>query len=145
MKKSVIFLIGIIYIMSIVVVTFFGLQPGVDQFQIYLDNITITTYDFQSSSGQKYKNVEFDTLEGSGYVKIEYEFGPENASYPYRVKYSLVGNTSTDENGVTTTFATVNNFGEVTFINEGSVILTITALDGSKVSDSVTIFCVKNT
>ena len=71
MKKSVIFLIGIIYIMSIVVVTFFGLQPGVDQFQIYLDNITITTYDFQSSSGQKYKNVERKIILDADYCIID--------------------------------------------------------------------------
>ena len=45
MRKSVIFIISVIYIVSIVAVTFFGMKIRTDQFQIYITNLQITSYD----------------------------------------------------------------------------------------------------
>ncbi len=140
MKKSVIFLIGILYIVSIVVVTFFGLQPSIDQFQIYMNSISISNYD-SIISGRKYIFLEYDEVEGYSSVTIEYEYGPTNASYPDRVSFTLTGNTITDAEGNTITYAVVNNYGEVVFTSRGTVRLTITTADGSRLSDVVTIRC----
>lgn len=140
MKKSVIFLIGIIYIISIVVVTFFGLQPSIDQFQIYMNYISISNYD-DIVRNQKYIYLEYDEIEGYSSVTIQYDYGPTNASYPDRVRFSLSGNVKLDEEGNEVIFATVNSYGEVVFSDTGTVRLTITTTDGSSLSDIVMIRC----
>ena len=98
MKKSVIFLIGVLYIISIVVVTFFGLQATIDQFQVYMNSISITSYD-QIVNDNKYLIVNFNDTEGYTSVFIEYDYTPSNATHPDRVSFSLVSNTYVDENG----------------------------------------------
>lgn len=125
--------------MSIVIVTFFGLQPAVDQFKVYMSSISITSYD-GISGGEKYISIKYDEIEGMSSVMVEYEYSPDNASNPESVKFSLLGNTITI-GGETKVFATVNNFGEVVFLSKGTVKLTIRTTDGSKLSDSVLIIC----
>ena len=140
MKKSVIFLIGVIYILSIVVVSFFGMQPGIDQFQVYMTDIEITNYT-TIINDEKYISLAYDEIEGITRVDLEYSYAPDNASYPDRVRYSITGNTYKDSDGNIVTFATVSSTGSVEFLEPGMVTVTITATDGSKVSDSVKIIC----
>lgn len=140
MKKSVIFLIGVIYILSIVVVSFFGMQPGIDQFQVYMTDIEITNYT-TIINDEKYISLAYDEIEGITRVDLEYSYAPDNASYPDRVRYSITGNTYKDSDGNIVTYATVSNTGRVEFLEPGMVTVTITATDGSKVSDSVKIIC----
>ena len=59
MKKSVIFLIAVLYLISIVVVSFFGLQISVDQFQVYMTSLSITSYD-QLVNQNKYLTINFN-------------------------------------------------------------------------------------
>ena len=140
MKKSVIFLIGVIYVLSIVVVSFFGMQPAVDQFKVYMTDIEITNYT-TIANGEKYITLDYNEIEGITRVDLEYSYSPDNASYPNSVKYTITGNTYKDSNGDVVTFATVSSTGSVEFLEPGPVTVTITATDGSKVSDSVKIIC----
>ena len=141
MKKSVIFLIGVIYVLSIVVVSFFGMQPAVDQFKVYMTNIEITNYT-TIANGEKYITLDYNEIEGITRVDLEYSYSPDNASYPNSVKYTITGNTYKDSKGDVVTFATVSSTGSVEFLEPGIVTVTITATDGSKVSDSVKIICI---
>lgn len=141
MKKSVIFLIGVIYVLSIVVVSFFGMQPAVDQFKVYMTDIEITNYT-TIANGEKYITLDYNEIEGITRVDLEYSYSPDNASYPNSVKYTITGNTYKDSNGDVVTFATVSSTGSVEFLEPGLVTVTITATDGSKVSDSVKIICI---
>ena len=140
MKKSVIFLIAVLYLISIVVVSFFGLQISVDQFQVYMTSLSITSYD-QLVYQNKYLTINFNDSEGYASVVIEYDYAPSNASYPDGVTFSLSNNTYTDEQGNTGYYAQVSQAGEVVFFSRRAVRLTITTTDGSKLSDSVTIVC----
>ena len=141
MKKSVIFLIGVIYVLSIVVVSFFGMQPAVDQFKVYMTNIERTNYT-TIANGEKYITLDYNEIEGITRVDLEYSYSPDNASYPNSVKYTITGNTYKDSKGDVVTFATVSSTGSVEFLEPGIVTVTITATDGSKVSDSVKIICI---
>ena len=140
MKKSVIFLIGVLYIISIIVVTFFGLQATIDQFQVYMNSISITSYD-QIVNDNKYLIVNFNDTEGYTSVFIEYDYTPSNATHPDRVSFSLVSNTYVDENGETAYYAQVSATGEVVFYARRTVKLVITTTDGSKLTDSLMIIC----
>lgn len=140
MKKSVIFLIAVLYLISIVVVSFFGLQISVDQFQVYMTSLSITSYD-QLVNQNKYLTINFNDSEGYASVVIEYDYAPSNASYPDGVSFSLINNTYTNEEGKTVYYAQVSVTGEVVFYSRRTVRLTITSTDGSKLSDSVTIVC----
>lgn len=140
MKKSVLFLIGAIYIVSIVVVTFFGMKAKMDQFQIYMTNIEITTYD-QIVNNNKYLTVNYNETEGYTSVFISYSYGPSDATFPDKVKFTLVGNTYVDENGEKQYYAKISKTGELAFYERKAVKVTITTTDGSKLSDSVTVIC----
>lgn len=140
MKKTVIFSIAIIYLISIIVVTFFGMQSRLDQFQVYMTKIEITSYE-QVVNGNKYTFVDFNDDEGYASMFIEYTYAPDNASYPDKVSFSLSGNTYVDENGETAYYAEVSPNGEVVFYSRKAIVLTIRTTDGSSLSDSVTIIC----
>ncbi len=140
MKKTVIFSIAIIYLVSIIVVTFFGMQSRLDQFQVYMTDIEITSFD-QEVNGNKYLFVDFNDEEGYASVFIDYDYAPDNATHPDRVSFSLTGNTYTDDNGETAYYAEVSANGEVVFYSRKAVVLTIRTTDGSSLADSVTIIC----
>lgn len=139
MRKSVLFAIGIVYLASIVVVTFFGLQLRMDQFQVYMESINITTYD-EIRNGKKYLYLDFDDSEGFKSVFIWFEYSPDEATYPDKVKYSLTGHTY-EEGGETKYAATISERGELVFYKRKAVTVTITTTDGSKISDKVFVFC----
>lgn len=140
MRKSVVFLLGAIYVVSIVVVTFFGMQAKMDQFQIYMTSIEITSYD-QIVRGNKYLNMTYNETEGYSSIFITYTYNPNNATFPEKVSFSLVGNTYEDEEGNTQFYATISPMGELVFYKRKAVTVTITTTDGSKLSDSVMVIC----
>ena len=140
MKKSVLFLILVIYLVSIVVVTFFGMKARMDQFQIYMNDIEITSYD-QKVGNDKYLTVQFNETEGYASLFIEYKYAPDSASFPEKIKFTLSNNTYIDDDGNTQYYATISQMGELTFFKRKAVKVTLTTTDGSKISDSVTVIC----
>lgn len=146
MKKSVILLIGIIYIVSIVVVTFFGMKINVDQFPIRMEEISVTNYD-SILNGKKYIFLDFDEEKvlADGYIStfVLFETGPDNASYPEKVSFSISNNEYTKEDGEKGLYADVTANGEVIFYQMRTVSVTVYTTDGSNISDTVYIRCRK--
>ncbi len=141
MKKSVVFLIAVIYIISIVVVTFFGLRVNMDQFTIYMNNIEITSYD-RVSDDEKYAFLEFDDNDADkNTIFIEWITGPDNATNPDNISFSLSNATYTDSDGNVTVFAEIHANGELVFYARRTVRVTIRTTDGSNLSDSVIVRC----
>lgn len=141
MNKSVIFFIAVIYVVSIVVVTFFGLAINMDQFNVYMNKIEITSYD-QIYNGDKWLTIKFDEQDAdNNSVFVDYITGPDNATHPEKISFTLSNNTFTDSNGEVKVFAEVTANGEVVFYARRLVTLTIRTLDGSNLSDSLVINC----
>ncbi|MBR4745090.1 MAG: hypothetical protein IK070_00050 [Clostridia bacterium] len=141
MRKSVIFIISIIYIASIVVVTFFGMKIRMDQFQVYISKIEITSYD-QIVSGNKYLRVEFSEIEETS-VFITYKYEPSDATHPDAVEFSL-SNVPTyidEEDGEEKPCAIITSMGELLFYKRANVLVTIRTTDGSTLKDSVLVRC----
>ena len=148
MKKQVIFAIGVIVLLSVIVVTFFGTQVSIDQFQIYMTQVEITNYDFIAANGQKMIEINYDPITESASVHLEYEYAPDDATHPEHVTFTLANATYTNPTtGVTTTYATIDRWGIVTFNNLTSsrlIRVTIRTTDGSNLTDTVAIFCKVN-
>ena len=88
------------------------------------------------------RNIEFiiETAE-QGIVFVDYITGPDNATHPEKISFTLSNNTFTDSNGEVKVFAEVTANGEVVFYARRLVTLTIRTLDGSNLSDSLVINC----
>lgn len=141
MKKSVIFLIAIIYLVSIVVVTFFGMKISIDQFEIIMKGIEITTYTGINNQGTKFLRLNLND-EGYASAIIEYDYEPENATHPDRVKFTLTGNKGIDkETGEEKVYATISDRGELLIFNQCAFFVTLTANDGSGVKDELYVRC----
>lgn len=142
MKKSVFFIIGIVYLMSVVVVTFFGMKINIDQFTKLLTKIEITNYS-EIIGNTKYIFFDFDELRENT-VKIEYTYAPENADYPDKVSFYISENpdnikpSANQENPSMLPFMNMN---EVVFTAPGTATIVVRAQDGSGCSDMVTVIC----
>lgn len=131
MKKSVVILIGIIYIASIALVSFFGLQFKTFNEIVYTGSIEILNEDIKTdpTTGEKYVVIRPDA-NGERRYQILYRVHPDNAtnqavSFVYDKQISSV---SIDENGV------------VTFMGKGVIEVQIISKDGSGASATLKIF-----
>lgn len=140
MKKSTIFIIAVIYLLSIYVVTLFGMKIKVDQFEILMEKIEITTYDEKDIKGIKTKNIVFDENVEYTSFQLDYTYSPTNATHPDQVKFIISGNIK-KKNGEEVTIASVTSFGKVIFTNPGTVTVKILVSDGSGVNDTIRISC----
>ncbi len=128
MKKSVVIIIALIYVASIALVSFFGLQYKVFNEVISVERVEIT------NEGQKHSDTFGDYIvikpneKGERRIKIDYHVYPENAS-----------NTKVDFAYEQVEYATVDEYGVVTFTSPGVLKVTIIATDGTNVQDSITI------
>lgn len=131
MKKSVIVLIGVIYVLAIAVVSFFGLQIETFNETIYVSSIEIINEDIKIAD------------DGTKYVIIDYVDDPANPT-SYQLEWRVYPDDATrkivefnyDE---TRTFVEVNEFGTVIFNRKGSITVYITSTDGNEKSDSITV------
>ena len=135
MKKSVIILIAIIYVASIAIVSFFGLNFKSYNEKIYVSELKIVNegvlYD---EEGNRYVVIRPDSA-GELKYKIECKLTPEDATaqeieylYDHEIDY-----------------VTIEADGSVIFDREkmggrGAVSVTATSTDGTGVSDSITIY-----
>jgi hypothetical protein len=130
MKKSVIVLIGVIYILAVAIVSFFGLQIETFNETIYVNNIECTNEVSETHiiDGVKYIIVDYvDDADNPTAVQLEWRVYPDNASRKI-VKFAY------DE---TSDVAEVNAMGTVIFHKKGAITVYIMATDGS--SKSVTV------
>lgn len=132
MKKSVIVLIGIIYILAIVVVSFFGLKIETFNETIYVTEVEYTNEDIKISQGgdEKYVVIQYvDDEENPTTYQLEWRVYPDDASRKI-VSFAY------DE---TKTYVTVNEFGAVIFSGKGSITVYISSTDGTAKTDALTI------
>ena len=136
MKKSVVVLIGIIYIAAIALVSFFGLKAKEYNAVVYADSIEILNEGLMvnEETGERYA-VVFADASGKLAYQIEYRVGPDNASnkeveFVYDKSFAAINGITVDSNGV------------VSFAEAGSSIdISLIAKDGSgTVSETITIY-----
>lgn len=129
MKKSVVILIGIIYVAAIAVVSFFGLQFKVFNEVIPVERIEIL------NEGLK------DSESWGKYVVI---YADENGEYRYKIDYRVYPDNATDAEvsftyDDTKGYVTVDETGLVIFTSPGMVKVFIIAKDGTGTQTTLTI------
>lgn len=131
MKKSVIVLIGIIYVIAIAVVSFFGLKIETFNQTVYVTNIECTNENLKvSNDGVKYIVTTFvDDRENPTTVQLQWHVYPDDATRKI-VKFIY-----DESKGV----ATVNEFGTVIFNKKGTITVYIKSTDGSNKQDTIKI------
>ena len=128
MKKSVVIIIALIYVASIALVSFFGLQFKVFQEVIPVERVEIT------NEGQKYS----ETL-GDYIVIYPNEKGELRIKIDYRVYPNEATNASVDFAYEEVDYATVDEYGVVTFTSPGALKVRVIATDGSNAEDTILI------
>lgn len=125
MKKSVIILIGVIYIMAIATVSFFGLKIGEFDATEYVTNVVFTNKDIEElKNGDKIIRVRYQ--ENITY-QLEWEVTPDNATHK---EVNFIYDTSS-------TVGSVDENGLVTINSQGVLKVTISSTDGSAKKDSL--------
>lgn len=125
MKKSVVVLIAVIYVTSVALVSFFGLQGKMYKDKVYVESIEILDLE---------NKIKIDD-EGNPYVTI---LPDENGERKYQIKYRVYPDDASNK-AVSFDYdkqnpnVTVDENGIVTFKKKGSVIVYIKATDGSGV------------
>ena len=128
MKKSVVILIGIIYVAAIALVSFFGLKHKVFDEVVPVSSIEILNegVDYNADKNS-YSKVIYPDEDGVRALRISYRVHPDNAS----------------ESGVSFTInssaATVDDSGLVVFEKPGAATILLTANDGTGVSTKIVI------
>ena len=125
MKKSVAILIAVIYVTSVALVSFFGLQAKMYKDKVYVESIEILDPE---------NKIKIDD-EGNPYVTI---LPDENGERKYQIQYRVYPD---DASNKTVSFdydkqnpnVTIDENGIVTFKKKSSIIVYIKATDGSGV------------
>ena len=126
MKKSVVILIAIIYISSVALVSFFGLQHKTFNEIIYVEKIEILNENYKlDQNGEKYI-----TVRGENKLQIDWRVYPDNAT---NKEVDFVYDTTNtkftvDENGVVTCST-----------GKGAITVQIVAKDGTGIKDKIKI------
>lgn len=114
MKKSVVIIIALIYVVAIALVSFLGLNPKTHLDNVYVESITVTSdREITMINGEDtiyFKNEFKDDGEGGKVRRVQLycEVKPENATNP-KINYVL------EEDN---TFATVDENGLITITGE---------------------------
>ena len=146
MKKSVVILIAIIYIASIALVSFFGLQFKVFNEEVYVDRIEVLNLAIEEAKGSKYyQKIPKGTNENGETIYDEYilvsiqetqqydlnlRVHPDNATNK-KVNYAI----ETSPNGC----ATIDENGVLTLHKTGTVKIVMSSADGSGAQTSITV------
>ncbi len=132
MKKSVIILIAIIYLASVALVSFYGLQPKLFDEVVYVDRIEFLNEDIKpKDDGTLYAVIRGADSDGLWRYQIEYRAYPDNAT-DKTVDYTILSpqpNVEIDE-----------ETGLVTFKKRGVVTIMLKPRDGSDVSVTLEIW-----
>ena len=128
MKKSVVIIIVLIYLASIALVSFFGLQFKVFEEVVPVEYIEIT------NEGQKYSDQFGDYIVIKPDANGEYRFQIE-----YRVHPDEASNAEVDFACEQVDYATVSDLGLVTFTGKGPLKVRVIAKDGSNAEDTILI------
>ena len=134
MKKSVIVLIGIIYIAAIVFVGFFGMKVTAYDEMIYITNIECTNEGIRENADGT-KTLRFNYVDGGDVLEntltLTYKVYPDNSTLKGADAATLVY----DEN---TTVATVDGL-HITFLKKGVLTVQLKSKDGSNITETIRI------
>lgn len=155
MKKSVLFFIGVIAILSVFVVTFFGAKANLDKFKVYISDVEITNYD-TIVNGKKYINLEWDEVTGQVELLLRKNVLPADATEKSKVEFTFL-ESKVYQDGDSWVFYKQNRLtqeketvavlhsktGFLAFYQEGSVVVQLCSKDGMERKDSVVVKCKK--
>ena len=132
MKKSVVILIGIIYIASIAVVSFFGLQYKMFEEIVYSDGLVLLNTDVKTSEkGEKYVVIMKGADPDKPYeYLIEYRLMPDNVTNK-QVNFSYDASTA-EKLGFT-----IDETGLASFKKSGVITVRMVPADGSNIELSL--------
>lgn len=126
MKKSVIILIGIIYLASVVLVNFYGMEARSFNPVVYTESIELLNDDIElKDDGTPYAVIEGADADGLWHYQVQYRITPDDVT-DTTVDYTLLSsnpNVTIDEE---------NNI--ITFEKRGMVTIMLTPRDGADVS-----------
>lgn len=130
MKKSVIILIALIYIVSVALVSFFGLKAKVFNPVIYTESVELLNEGLKTND------------EGGKYVVVRPD---ENGERKYQLLYRVHPDNATESGVIFSydkdlTYVSIDEDGVVTFTGKGVVVVEIIAKDGSGAKAAITIF-----
>ena len=131
MKKSVVILIAVIYIMAVVLVSFFGIQAELLEDTFYVNKIEIINkgVSYAADGVSKTVDISFGGKETAEY-QIEWRVTPADAT-----NAKVYFNYDTSK-----TFVSVDENGLVTFTRAGVITVELTPQDNTPgVSDKITI------
>jgi len=145
MKKSNIFIILIVFALSIVLISFFGLVIRNDQFKVYVETMEIDTTDLIIRSGDKVKYLDYEGP-GTSY-EIPVVFTPDNATdktYQLFIDFDEVPDIT--EGDVTEKAVKIDKVtNEIIFLKPATVRVQVLSKDGSSKKDEIIIICrIKN-
>ena len=132
MKKSVLIVIGLVYIASILIIGFFGMRQVVYSNIIYVGEIECINEEARDMS--EYKLIIVDYIEGNTGVQLSYRVTPDDATNK-DVRFIY------DENQ---TVATVTDLGTVVFNSPGLIVVRIASTDGTIASETVWIVAINS-
>lgn len=127
MKKSVVIIIGLIYGLSIIAVTLFGLKHKTFNEIVYVSQVEIIEDNASyKQDGSKYLML---TPDENGYCKYQlvWTVSPDNATNQ-QVTFNYDKQQS---------FVTVDENGLVSFTGQGAITISIVASDGTSQSDKI--------
>ena len=131
MKKSVLIVIGLVYIASILIIGFFGMRQVVYSNIIYVKEIECINEEARDMGS--YKMIVVDYVEGNTGVQLSYRVTPDDAT---NKDVQFVYN---EEQNV----ALVTELGAVIFNSPGLIIVQIKSTDGSVASETVWVLAVE--
>lgn len=134
MKKSIVIVIGIIYVASICLIGFFGMKIKAYNETIYVTNIECINTDMQETTDSQNNPIKYVVLtyEPELAYQIEWKVNPDNVTYR---NVEFVYNTET-------TVATVSGFGAVLFLKKGTITIQIVSTDGKNIIETVKLIAV---
>ena len=143
MRKSVLFLVGILYLVSIVVVTFFGMQARMDQFKAYVSSVTIINEGITETTNEDGTKTRSLTVFFPTKDATEVSFTILTKVLPENALNKTLSYTLLDSNAepVADEEAKVLPDGRITFAKAMTVTLIVSSTDGSNKTDTIKIRC----
>ena len=152
MKKSSLFLLLVVFFISIFIVSSLGTKTNSDQMKHYFQSVKIINCEeLDDGNGHilKYIEVDFDQQTGDPYVYIDYELNPDPSDVTEQDAYEFVFASEVPtfdyEDPITheiksQPYCSIYK-NVVTFYHECAITVTLQTTDGSRLSDSVLIIC----
>ena len=132
MKKSVIIIIALVFVISIALVNFLGVKHKVFDEVVYVSEISFAD-----------ENIKIQYDASGEIVGKSIRLSPdENGNRTYQIKYTVGPEDATNKEvrfAISSKVATVDENGLVTFTKKGDATVTILPADGSDCKDTLTI------